>query len=104
MFLKITGTRNIEWCPHRSKNIRINDTQDIWLLNTDYIVGISGGRITLSCYVENAFKEVVFASEDTDTHSFYIPLTRYHTVKTEIWSLGTLTKMWLLNRSKEEEQ
>ena len=105
MFIKVTGTRpDIRWCYDTRKDVCVGDTQDIWILNTDYIVGISNGSINLACYVKNAEKEVAYASEDTDTHSFYIPLRMYHTVETEIWPLDRVIKTKLLNRSKEDDQ
>ena len=105
MFIKITATRTkTRWCSDRQEDVAIGEIEDAWLLNTDYIVGISRGRITLSCYVENAQKEVVYESETNDTHSFYIQLTYYHTVETEIWPLDKVIQIELLNRSKEEEQ
>ena len=105
MFIKVTGTRpDIRWCYDTLKNVCFGDTQDIWILNTDYIVGISNGSINLSCYVENAQKQVAYSEGDTDTHSFYIPLRMYHTVETETWSLNSVIQIELLNRSKENDQ
>ena len=104
MFIKITGTKNVKFCTFEHKWVRINDTQDIWILNTDYIVGISDRIINLSCYVEGAQKKVAYESEDTDTHSFYIPLYCYHTVETQIYPLDRVIKGQLFNRSKENDQ
>jgi len=105
MFIKITATKpDMRWCSDTRKQVCVGDTQDTWLLNTDYIVGISHRRITLSCYIKDSHGEVAYESEEADTHSFCIPLWRYHTVETEILPLDKVIQIKLLNRSKEEEQ
>tara|TARA_R100001163_G_scaffold59788_1_gene48697 strand:- start:149 stop:466 length:318 start_codon:yes stop_codon:yes gene_type:complete len=105
MFIRIVGTRrDTRWCSDTRELVYVGDTEDIWLLNTEYIVGMSDGIITLSCFVKGSRGEVVYQSEDTDTHSFYINLMRYHTVETEILPLDKVIQIKLLNRSKEEEQ
>ena len=104
MFIFIRATKhNSRWdCEARCEK-QIDDSTDKWILNTDYIIGITPFRVYLSRHVDRA-TQVDPSDPENEPHSFYINLYPYHTVKTEIVQFEDILNFNVLNRTKVKEE
>ncbi len=105
MFIFIEATKhNSRWdCEARCEK-QTDDSTDKWVLNTDYVIGINHRCLYLSRHIEGAVQVEPSSSFENEPHSFYIPLSRYHTVTTEIIPPYNLHLCHTLNRSKIENE